>query len=184
MESRLDNVGIALNTEAQDWFSLLGNYAVNSASNVDGVDEADYVISQFNGGPWNQSASAEDWSLMFGLGFGASPYSPWSTLQSTMTPRGTFNLWGIDLEGQDIRQKTEDASTASNPDETQSLMTEVFGFLNQQQPVTWSNSGIGHVGYTDDVMGFPGEPQDWGYRSRSYFEDVDSSRLLGFRQQG
>ncbi len=184
MQSRLSEAGISLNVEAQDWFSLLGNYAVNSASNVDGVDEADYVISQFNGGPPDQAASAAEWDLMFGLGFGAGPYSPWSTVKSTCTPRGTFNLWGIDLEGLDLSSNLTDASIAESPEQTQELMTEAFSFLSEKMPLVWSNSGIQFVGYTDDVMGFPGEPKEWGFEAQSYFEFVSSNRLLGFRQQG
>lgn len=184
MQSRLSEAGIKLNVEAQDWFSLLGNYAVNSASNVDGVDEADYVVSQFNGGPWNQSASAAEWDLMFGLGFGAGPYSPWSTVKSTCTTRGTFNLWGMDLEGMDLSSTLTEASIAESPDQSQELMTEAFSFLSEKMPLVWSNSGIQFVGYTDDVMGFPGEPKEWGYEAQSYFEFVSSNRLLGFQQQG
>jgi len=183
-KTRFEEAGFSLNLDARDWRNLLGTYAVNSADNVDGVEESDFVASAYNGGPWDQSASAVDWDLMGGLGFGASPYSPWSTVEITMTPEGAFNLWGIDIDRDiDMSQTLTDASQAEDPETTQSLMTEAFSVLSEEYVLGWLRSGMTFSGYTDDLQGFPGQPKEWGYEASSFFENVDSSRLLGFREQ-
>jgi peptide/nickel transport system substrate-binding protein len=183
MKSRLDKAGIKLNINAAQWSTLLSSYAMNSAKNVDGVDEPDWSTSAFNGGPWNQSASSEDWSLMFGLGFSTSPYAPWSAVKSTMAEKQGFNLWGYHQDKFDIAQTIDDASTASDPEVTQEKMTELFGFLSRDMPVVWTQSDMVFQGVRDNVIGFPGQKTDWGYEATSYFGGLESARLMGFQKQ-
>jgi len=177
-EFRLSDAGIALDLQAESWSSVLSDYAANSVDNVDGVDQADWVVGYFNGGPWNQSASAEEWDLMFGHGFEVAPYTPWSTVESVAAARGTFNLWGIDLEGMDLSSTLTEASRASDPDTTRRLTTDAFAFLSEKTPLVWSRTDVEFVGYTDGVTYFPGEARDWGARAETFFERPDPARLL------
>ena len=183
MKQQLSDVGIKLDVTAAQWQTLLVNYAINSSNNVEGVDEPDFSIGSFNGGPWNQSASAEDWSLMFGLGFSTSPYAPWSAVRSTMPEKGTFNLWGYHQNELDIQQVIADASTADNPETTQEKMTELFAFLSRDMPVVWTQSGYITVGYQDELGPFPGQPTADGYEATSFFKSPDADRLMGFQQE-
>ncbi len=182
MLGRLRNAGIEAELASAQWQTLLGNYAANSANNVEGVDEPDFNIGFFNGGPWNQATSSEDWSLMFGLGFSTSPYAPWSAIRSTMTEQGTFNLWGYHQEEFDIGGTIAEASTASDPQTTQDLMTELFAFLSQDMPVVWTQSGYPHTAYQPDVVNFPGEATDFGWEATSFFKSPDDI-ALGFASE-
>lgn len=177
MQSRLESVGIDLSLDTLQWQSLLGNYAQNSADNVEGVDEPEFSISGFNGGPWDQAASAQDWSFMFGLGFSTSPYSPWSAIRSTMTREGSFNLWGYHQDQFDIAQKVTDASTATDPSVTQEEMTELFAFLSRDMPVVWTQSQLLHSAYQNNVGNFPGQQTDFGWEATSFFKAPDDIAL-------
>jgi len=186
MQQRLEEAGIQMEIDAQQWQSLLLNYAMNSHENVEDVSEDDLdwgPIGSFNGGPWDQATSSEDWSLMFGLGFSTSPYAPWSAVKSTMAEQGTFNLWGYSQDEFDIISTIDEASTASDSNVTQQNLTELFGFLSRDMPVVWTNSGYNVYGYSDDIVGFPGDETDDGYKATSYFRDVSSSRLMSFRPE-
>jgi ABC-type transport system substrate-binding protein len=89
----------------------------------------------------------------------------------------------MSLGGEGVSQTLTDASQAEDPETTQSLMTEAFSVLSEEYVLGWLRSGMTFSGYTDDLQGFPGEPKDWGYEASSFFENADSSRLLGFREQ-
>jgi len=183
MADRLAEAGIELQIEALNWNSVLRNFAANSARNADGVDEPDWSAGFYNGGPWNQSVSANEWDLMFGLGFSTSPYAPWGTIRVTMTEKGGFNLWGYHQDEIDIKQKVADASTASDKEVTNTEMNELFGFLSRDMPLVWTNSSMIFQGYRDRIAGLPGESTSYGTKARSFFESPDNSRLVGLRQQ-
>jgi len=178
MRSRLEDAGIELDIQAVSFLSLLRNFAINSASNVDGVDQADWAVGSYNGGPWNQSASREQWDLMFGLAISADPYAPWDDISMAMAERGVFNLWGYHQDEMDIQSVLDDAATASDPQVTRETTTELFAFLSEDMPLAWTYSDVEFTGFREDISYFPGEAADWGATATSYFQDVDPARLL------
>lgn len=176
LKQRLEQLGIKSTIEAKQWSTLLQNYAMNSPDNVEGVDEPDWSIGAFNGGPWDQSASAEDWDLMVGLGFSTSPYAPWSAVKSTLDEQGTFNLWGYQTDEYDIAAFIGEASTASTQEEVQTKMTEIFSFISEDMPFIFTSSGYNVTGLANDIVGIPGKKTDDGRKSTSYWQDVNEAQ--------
>jgi peptide/nickel transport system substrate-binding protein len=184
LKQRLGELGIKSTIEAKQWSTLLSDYAMNSPDNVEG--EADWSIGAFNGGPWDQSVSNEQWDIMVGLGFSTSPYAPWSAVKSTLDVKGTFNLWGYKTDEYDISEFIGEASTAESQEEVQSKMTEIFSFLSKDMPFIFTSSGYNVTGLTDDVLGLPGEATEDGYKSTSYWQDVleaNPERLYAFNKE-
>lgn len=176
LQQRLEQAGIKSNLEAKQWSTLLQNYAMNSADNVEGVDEADWSTGAFNGGPWNQSASKEDWDLMLGLGFSTSPYAPWSAIKATLPEKATFNLWGYTQDEYDIAEFIGQASTESDLEKLRSQMTELFSFISEDMPFIFTSSGYNVSGYQNDIIGIPGKKTPSGGRkSTSYWMDVNEA---------
>jgi peptide/nickel transport system substrate-binding protein len=176
LQQRLEKLGIKSNIEAKQWSTLLQNYAMNSADNVEDVDEPDFSIGAFNGGPWDQSVSKEEWDIMVGLGFSTSPYAPWSAVKSTLDEKGTFNLWGYQTDEYDISQFIGNASTAESQEEVQSMMTEIFSFISEDMPFIFTSSGYNVTGLANNIVGIPGEETDDGYKSTSYWQDVNEAQ--------
>jgi peptide/nickel transport system substrate-binding protein len=153
VKQQLKKVGIKLNSTATEWSNLLASYAQTSASNVDGVEEADWTASGFNGGPWDQAASKEDWDLMYGLGFSHGAYSPWSVVRSTLSTKGSFNFWGYHTDQYDIEKACNDAQSATNQSEATEILSELFGFLSEEQPLIWWFNDHTILGLDDRVAG-------------------------------
>ncbi len=177
MQQRLEQLGIQYDVESLQWASLLQNYAQNSVENREGVESGDLdwgPIGPFNGGPWDQAVSANDWDLMHGLGFSTSPFAPWGTVKVTMGEQQSFNLWGYHQDEIDIAQRVDDLSTASDRETIQSGMTDLFQFLAEDQPLIFKHSPVAVTAYQDYVNGVVGE-QDvdgYDYRLESYFQDI------------
>ena len=186
LKQRLAKAGIKSSIEAKQWNTLLSNYAMNSPDNVEGVSEPDWSVGQFNGGPWDQSASKEQWDIMLGLGFSTSPYAPWSAIRSTLATKGSFNLWGYTQDEYDVQKFLGEASTASSRDKLNSMLTEFFGFLSKDMPMIFTSSGYNVSGYQNDIVGIPGKKTDSGRKSQSFWQDVneaDPYRLYARKQQ-
>ena len=183
LQQRLEQLGIASTIEAKQWSTLLQNYAMNSPDNVEG--EADWSIGSFNGGPWDQSVSNEQWDIMLGLGFSTSPYAPWSAIRSTLGEKGSFNLWGYTQDEYDIAEYIGKASTAESQEEVKNQMVELFGFISRDMPFIFTSSGYNVTGLRDDIIGLPGEKTDDGFKATSYFQTVNEaepSRLYARNQ--
>jgi peptide/nickel transport system substrate-binding protein len=176
LQQRLEKLGITSTIEAKQWSTLLADYAMNSADNVEDVDEPDFSIGAFNGGPWDQSVSSEQWDIMVGLGFSTSPYAPWSAVKSTLDVEGTFNLWGYHQDEYDVSEFIGRASTAESQEQVQSMMTEIFSFISEDMPFIFTSSGYNVTGLANDIVGLPGEETDDGYKSNSYWQDVNEAQ--------
>ncbi len=172
LKQRLSKLGIESTIEAKQWSTLLADYAANSADNVDSVDEPDFNIGYFNGGPWDQAVSNEQWDIMLGLGFSTSPYAPWSAVKSTLDVQGTFNLWGYHQDEYDMSAFIGEASTAKDQETVQEKMTEIFSFISKDMPFIFTSSGYNVTGLSDEIIGIPGKETDDGYKSTSYWQDV------------
>jgi ABC-type transport system substrate-binding protein len=174
LKQRLNEAGIKSTIESKQWSTLLQDYAMNSAENTD-VGEPDWSVGSFNGGPWDQSVSNEQWDIMLGLGFSTSPYAPWSAVRSTMATQGTFNLWGYTQDEYDINNFIGEASTAESREKLQSMLTELFGFLSEDMPMIFTSSGYNVSGFQDDIVGIPGQKTDSGRKSTNYWMDVNEA---------
>ncbi len=174
MQQQLEKAGIALSIEATEWSNLLGKYAMTSAEHVEDVDEPDWSVGQFNGGPWDQATSENAWDMMYGLGFSHGAYSPWSTLQLTLTERGSFNMWGYTTNEFDIEGTLNEAAASQTKTEATDVLVDLFGFLSRDQPLVWSFNDHTIIGYRDSVGGLPDVV--------NAFSSPDTARELFFKQ--
>ena len=168
MRRRLEKAGFAVTIDGLPFNRILDTYLKNSPSNVSGVSEPDYNAGPYNAGPPDQSLSREPWDIIYGVGFSASPYAPWQPIEGTLTPQGTFNFTGYRTDDYDIREAIDDAPGAS-PEETQRIMTDLFGFLSRDQPFVWAFNDHLTAAYRQTVEGIP--------EAENFF-DGPSSRLL------
>ncbi|MFB6299459.1 MAG: ABC transporter substrate-binding protein [Halobacteriales archaeon] len=174
VKQQLSKAGIAVNLESTEWSNLLRNYAQNSAGNVEGVDQPDWNVGGFNGGPYDQATSKEQWDLMYGLGFSHGAYAPWDVLKLTMVPKGSFNMWGYNPDF-DIKEAANNAQSASSQEKATEILAEVFGFLSEDQPLIWSFNDHTIIGYRNTVGGLPD--------IKNAFSSPDSARELYFKAQ-
>jgi peptide/nickel transport system substrate-binding protein len=155
MRQQLEAVGIATNVEGSRFDQILSTYMANSVENNPDYDgEPDYTAGRYNGGPPDQAISQEPWDIVYGVGFSTSPYAPWQPIEATLTPRGTFNFTGYRTDDYDIGGTIATAPSAA-PEETQRLMTDLFGFLSRDQPYVWAFNEHDTVAYRQGVENLP-----------------------------
>lgn len=160
LKQQFGKIGIKLNLEGVNWNTLLGSYAANSHKNLteeqkqnnlnDG--EPDWTAGPYNGGPWNQSVSKEQWDLMTGIGFDHGAYSPWSVIKMQFSEKGSFNWFGLSPE-KDVAKLANNAAAASNQQKTKENLQEVLVYLSEYQPVLFTQSEHALIGYRESVQG-------------------------------
>lgn len=170
LRQRLEAAGIAVSVEGNSFDRLLQNYLFNSVdNNPDYSGDPDFNVGRYNGGPPDQAVSRERWDILSGVGFSASPYAPWTPIEFTLTPQGTFNFNGYRTDDYDIQGAINDAPSAESQEATQQIMTDLFGFLSRDQPYVWAFSEHSIAAYREGVEGLP-EVEN--------FFDGPSARLL------
>ena len=170
LRQRLEAAGIAVSVEGNSFDRLLQNYLFNSVdNNPDYSGDPDFNVGRYNGGPPDQAVSRERWDILSGVGFSASPYAPWTPIEFTLTPRGTFNFNGYRTDDYDIQGAINEAPSAESQEATQQIMTDLFGFLSRDQPYVWAFSEHSIAAYREGVEGLP-EVEN--------FFDGPSARLL------
>ncbi|MFB6080084.1 MAG: ABC transporter substrate-binding protein [Haloferacaceae archaeon] len=169
MRQRLQKAGIEMTLDGLPFDKIITTYMHPSTSNnPDYGGKPDYDAGPFNGGPPDQATTREPWDLIYGVGFSASPYAPWQPIEATLTPRGTFNFTGYRTDDYDIRGAINEAPR-SDPDETQRIMSDLFGFLSRDQPFVWSFNEHNDVAYREGVENLP--------KAENFF-DSPNPRLL------
>jgi hypothetical protein len=173
LKQRLDEAGIGVNIEGNSFGKVLDLYARNSVENNSGYSgEPSYNASPYNAGAYDEAVSQRQWDILYGVGFSAAVYSPWQVIKLVLTPEGQFNYIGYTADDFDIAGAVEDAAQASSREETVSALSELFGFLSEDQPLNWAFNDNTTIGYRQPVDGLP-EPEN-------FFTNPDS-RLLELR---
>lgn len=162
LQSQFNKLGVSVTLQGVNWTTMLGKYCKNSASNTEGVSEADWVASPFNGGPWDQSTSPRDWDIMTGVGFDHGAYTPWSVIQMLFTTRGSYNWAGyVPPESFDLNTKLQEAAAAGSREKTKSLLQSTMNMLSEEQPVLFSMTEKVLTGYRDRVAGLDTDPENF-----------------------
>ncbi|MFC7176602.1 ABC transporter substrate-binding protein [Halosegnis marinus] len=160
---KLGEVGINTNLTGLGFNQMLAQYAQNGGS--------------FNGGPRDESTSAEPWDLMTGIGFNAYPRTPssinvfWSDVDSDIA---TVNYYGY-KPSEPVEPKLSEASQTADEATRRELFGEVFGIISEDQPADFLTLSTYLNGFRDRVNGL-GEPDlsfGWNYQTR-YFGDSPS----------
>lgn len=144
IQQEFGRAGIDVELDATPWENLLGQYFYNSTEDSE---------QAFNAGM--DATSQEPWDLAYGLGFSHGAYAPWSVIRTTLTPDGGFNTWGYSADDYDVEQACLDAKTADSQEESTEILSELMGFLSEDQPLIWAFNDHSVFGYRDDVAGLP-----------------------------
>jgi len=157
LTQQFSQAGISLTTEGLPFGDILQTYLANSVSNNPNYDgEPDYgPVSGYNGGPWDQAISAEPWDILYGVGFSHGAYAPWQSISGVLTRTGAFNYLGYQADDYDLEGALNDAATASSQEEVNQILSELFGFLSRDQPLTWLFNDHSTLGYRDHISGLP-----------------------------
>jgi peptide/nickel transport system substrate-binding protein len=168
VQQRLGQVGIDVSLTGVQFQSMLANYAQNAPEG----EEA----TTFNGGPRDESTSAEPWDLMGGIGFNSYPRTPtsirpfWTDVSETQ--QATVNFYGYE-PGEPIGPKLDEASSSTDDAARQELLSTVFGILSRDQPVDFLTFSQNLVGFRDRVAGLGDPGPSFGYDSQTrYFSDT------------
>lgn len=158
VKSRLEALGFKVTVEGTSMTNLYGNYCQNSAKNTKGVSETDWSAGPWNGGPPSQSTSKEDWDLMT-MGFDHAAYTPWDVMKMLFPKKGNFNWWGYVPERDDLSEKISAAANAETKEKTQKVVSNLLGYLSEQQPILYTVCGYTMSGYRKKVAGLE-EPKN------------------------
>lgn len=169
VKQQFGELGVAVDVDSTKWTSLLKHYAQNSANHVDGVDEVDWTVSPYNGGPWDQSTSAKEWDLMYGLGFDHGAYDPWSVCRMLFTEKGSFNMTGY-VPDASLEAKISTAAASRANSEAREAMAEVLGVISEEQPMLFMMAEHVLHGYDDEIGGLPDSEN---YFTTTYPEALD-----------
>jgi len=166
----LEEVGFDVETTGRPFGELVSTYLRNSVdNNPDFEGEPDYPPRGYNGGPADQSVSAEPWDLLYGVGFSTAAYAPWQAIRGVMTEKGSFNFLGYDAGEYDVAGTLDAAAGASTGEAATAELEELFGFLSRDLPVLWTHNNHRIEAFRRSVGGLP--------EVRSFFSDVDPRRL-------
>ncbi|MFB6135556.1 MAG: ABC transporter substrate-binding protein [Halobacteriaceae archaeon] len=146
LKQQFDAAGITLDLVSTEWSNLLSQYVY--------VHQGEKTA--FN--PGMEGTSSKAWDLMYGLGFSHGAYAPWSVVRSTLTPSGGFNFWGYqaqEQDGYDLATACDEAQGATSQEEAQQVLTEMFGFLSEAQPLVWAFNDHTILGFRGEVEGQP-----------------------------
>lgn len=153
VERELEHLGIAIERRAVGFGTLLEDYVENDWL---GEGEPPWSAGEYNAGPRTESASAEPWDLLTGLGLNAYPHAPTTTARYWLED-GDANFTGYvpeaDLAGLYGRARTGQGRAAA--------LEEVFAALAAERPVDFLVSQDAIVGYHHSIVG-PGDSDgDW-----------------------
>ncbi|ERG97537.1 MAG: bacterial extracellular solute-binding protein [Haloquadratum sp. J07HQX50] len=161
VKQQLGQVGIATNIEGGSFDNLLSNYLAADVQNNPNYDgDPSFEAGRYNGGAYDEAIGQNSYDLLYGVGFSGNPFSPWGTIKSLLPEQANFNFMGYNPDF-DIEGTVNDAATASGQEETQEIMTELFTFLANEQPLTWLFNPHDTIAYRRGVDNLPDPDSFW-----------------------
>ena len=156
LRQTLEDAGFAVTVDGLPFDQILGTYFANSVeNNANYSGEPEWSAGRFNGGPWDQSISAEPWDFVYGVGSNTAAYAPWQAVQGFVAERGTFNAFGYHTDDFDFAGAIDDAASAATREEATTVLEDMFGFLSEDLPFLWTRNNHRIVGYREEVGGLP-----------------------------
>lgn len=153
IERELEHLGIAIDRQAVGLGTLIEEHVENDWL---GEGEPPWSAGEYNAGPREESASAEPWDLLCGLGLNAYPHAPTTTARYWLED-GDMNFSGHVPEA-NLAGLYERARSGADREEA---LREVFAALAAERPADFLVSQEAIVGYHHTITG-PGESAgDW-----------------------
>nr|WP_241434684.1 ABC transporter substrate-binding protein [Natrialba asiatica] len=167
MGEELSAIGIDIEFESVSFDQMLPNYVQNSWQGTE--DEQPWTGGPNNDGPRDNSASSEDWDLMYGINFNTYPRTP-AAIDAFWTERAPTNYYGY-VPDEDLALMFETVRTSTDQAEREATMAEIFGILSGDQPVNFVSMSDDIIGYRSRVDG-PEEEfgQSWDDRTWAFDE--------------
>ncbi len=167
----LQDAGFDVDVRGLPFSEIVSTYLANSvANNPDYDGDPAWTAGPFNGGPWDQSISAEPWDLIYGVGIsGPIAYAPWLSVEAFIAERGSFNAFGYRTDDFDFAEAVAGAASAPTREEATAILEDLFGFLSTDVPLLWTINNHVIRGYRDVVSGLP--------EARNFFSSPDVRRV-------
>ena len=167
----LEGAGFAVSVRGLPFSEIVSTYLANSVGNNPNYDgDPAWTAGPFNGGPWDQSISAEPWDLIYGVGIsGPIAYAPWLSVEAFIAEQGSFNAFGYRTDGFDFSEAVAGAASAETRAEASAILEDLFGFLSTDVPLLWTINNHVIRGYRDVVTGLP--------EARNFFSSPDVRRV-------
>lgn len=170
IKQELAGVGIKVELSSMKFNEMLVKYAQNSPPNKD--------KKTFNAGSRDKSVSPQPWDMMGGIGFNSYPRTPtaikpfWSDVSKK---EASVNFYGY-KPSEPILPKLNEASTTTDDQKRQELLSTVFGIISRDQPTNFLTFDKNLSGYRKRVKGL-GEPGPaFGYDAQTrYFSNGSGS---------
>ncbi|ELY94690.1 peptide ABC transporter substrate-binding protein [Natrialba chahannaoensis JCM 10990] len=163
MGDELGELGIEVEFESVTFDQMIPNYVQNSWQGDE--DDQPWTGGPNNDGPRDNSASTEDWDLMYGINFNTYPRTPAAT-DAFWTEEAPTNYFGY-VPDADMESLFSTVRTSTDQSEREETLAEIFGVLSEDQPVNFvamSDDIIGYQGYVDgpeEVFGQAWDRHTW-----------------------
>ena len=116
-----------------------------------GADEPEWTAGAFNSGPRDETESAAQWDMNYGIAFNTYPRTP-AAIETFWYEQAPTNYYGYAPDA-DIRGKFADFRTETDEGTRQELFAEILGTLSRDQPVNFVTMSDDIVGFQDFVRG-------------------------------
>jgi len=168
----LEGIGVAVELETVTFDQLLQQYVQNRYI---GDGEPEWSAGPNNAGPREETASAEQWDLMYGIRFNTYPRTP-ASIEAFWTERSPTNYYGYAPEA-DLASMFEEFRTTTDEARREEIISEVFGALSEDQPVSFLSMRDDISGYRSKVVG-PEEAFGANWDSTTWYFDEGSGRTV------
>lgn len=159
MGDELGEIGIQIEFNQMSGDRMLNQYVRNQW-----VDEGEppWNAGPFNAGPRDQTESAREWDLLYGLAFNTYPRTPAAT-DAFWQERGDANFFGY-VPAADMATKFQQARETADEQARRDILGEIFGIISEDQPVDFVAMSDSISGYQNYVEG-PREEFGHGWNS-------------------
>jgi len=169
----LEGLGFAVELEVVTFDRLLQQYVQNQYV---GDGEPEWSAGPNNAGPRENTASAEQWDLMFGIRFNTYPRTP-ASIDAFWTERSPTNYYGY-VPQEDLASMFGEFRSTPDTERRKEIIAKAFGILSEDQPVDFLSMRDDIAGYRSKVVG-PEEAFGANWDSTTWYFDEGSGRAIG-----
>ena len=144
----LGDIGIEVSLDSMSFSRMQQQVLMNEYT---GEGEPPEWASAFNGGPRDETESAEQWDLNYGIAFNTYPRTP-AAIDVFWYEQGSTNYYGYTPD-EDMQAKFDEFQTEPDQDAREEMFAEILGILSEDQPVNFVTMSDDIVGFQNDVRG-------------------------------